>query len=92
MKKPSRDSQPDPAAVERFISGAAIAQAEAPAARQVATAGTKSKPPAGGFIRSTFDLPEDLHERLRMASAKTRIPMRLMVEEGLAHVLKKHGF
>lgn len=79
MKKPPKN--PDPAVIERFIDSAATAAADT----------RIKKAPPKGYVRSTFDLPEDLHERLRVASAKTRIPMRVFIEEGLVEHLKSRG-
>ncbi len=85
MKQPQRKPQSfDP---ERFISGAASA-ADKPAARprrvkSKPKAVSKAKPAAAGFIRSSFDLPEDLHERLKIAAVKERRPMRDLVEEAI---------
>ncbi len=85
MKQPQRKPQQsfDP---ERFISGAATAIADKPPAkraRKKPKTVSKAKPAATGFIRSSFDLPEDLHERLKIAAVKERRPMRDLVEEAI---------
>ena len=69
---------------ERFIEEAATTIADRPLSG-------RSKPPAEGFIRATFDIPEETHKRLRLAAAEVHRPMRELVLEGLVHVLDKHG-
>ncbi len=87
MKQPQRRPQSfDP---ERFISSAATAAtADKPSskprrARSKPKTVSKANPAAAGFIRSSFDLPEDLHERLKIAAVKERRPMRDLVEEAI---------
>ncbi len=75
MKKPQRDGSKFD--VERFIGGAATATTSDSVPK------TRGKLPAAGFIRSSFDLPEDLHERLKIAAVKQRRPMRDLVEEAI---------
>ncbi len=96
MKQPQRKPQSfDP---ERFISGAATATtADKPTARPRRVRSkpkkvSKAKPAAAGFIRSSFDLPEDLHERLKIAAVKERRPMRDLVEEAIVARLKTLGY
>ncbi len=86
MKQPQRKPQSFDA--ERFISGAATAAADKPprprrARKSKPKTVSKAKPAAAGFIRSSFDLPEDLHERLKIAAVKERRPMRDLVEEAI---------
>ena len=83
MRKPDKAKTTafDP---ERFIGAAATAASDR-------TLSSRSKPPADGFIRATFDIPEDTHKRLRLAAAEVHRPMRELVLEGLEHVLDKHG-
>lgn len=91
MKKPSKDKK-DSFSPESFISKAATAASDAVPRKPVAQRSPKSKPAAAGFIRASFDLPEALHERLRVAAAKQRRKMRDIVEESLTAALKRSGF
>ena len=96
MKQPQRKPQSfDP---ERFISGAATATtADKPPpkprkVRRKPKKASKAKPAADGFIRSSFDLPGDLHERLKIAAVKERRPMRDLVEEAIVGRLQELGY
>lgn len=96
MKQPERKPQSfDP---ERFISGAATATTDKPPPRprprreSKPKAVSKAKPAAAGFIRSSFDLPEDLHERLKIGAVKERRPMRDLVEEAIVAKLDTLGY
>jgi hypothetical protein len=91
MKKPSKDKKAAFSA-ESFIAKAATATSDAVPKKSAPRRSTKSKPAAAGFIRASFDLPEALHERLRVAAAKQRRKMREIVEEGLTAALKRSGF
>ena len=49
----------------------------------------KSKPPAANMTRATFDLPNDFHERLKIAALREKRPMRELVQEALSSYLKR---
>lgn len=88
-------------AIERFVAGGegpsppAAPATEAPTRPPVevpavpAKPATRSRPPAEGYIRSTFDIPRDLHtalkeEAIRRSTARGRnVSMREVVEEKL---------
>ena len=42
---------------------------------------------ADGFVRTSFDLREDLYERLKVDAARARRPMREIVEEAVESYL-----
>lgn len=91
MKKPNKQKQ-EAFSAESFISKAATAASDTPPRKPKPQRSPKSKPAAAGFIRASFDLPEALHERLRIAAAKQRRKMRDIVEESLTANLKRSGF
>lgn len=51
---------------------------------------TNSRPPAEGTVRTSVDLPEDLHERLKIASVRERTTMRAALVEAVATWLEEH--
>lgn len=57
-------------------------------ARRTSAAGpprsTNSRPPATGSVRTSVDLPEDLHERLKIATIREKTTMRQAILEGVA--------
>ena len=60
-------------AVDAFIGRAKATRAEQ----------GKGKPPAQGFTRTSFDLPNDLYEELKILAVRQRRPMRELVETAL---------
>ncbi|HVT58668.1 MAG TPA: hypothetical protein VHR45_09720 [Thermoanaerobaculia bacterium] len=50
-----------------------------------------SKPPAGGFTRTSIDFPDDLHVRLKIAAVHERRPMRELVEAAVVVWLNERG-
>lgn len=42
-----------------------------------------SRPPATGTVRTSVDLPEDLHERLKIASVRSHTTMRAALLEAV---------
>lgn len=89
MKQPKKSPPRTTARIERFIRGAKTAESD-----QVphATAGSKAKPAASGFQRTSFDLPMPLYDRLLLASAKTKLSKRRIVEQALSRLLDEQGF
>ena len=49
---------------------------------------SKGKLPAAGYTRTSFDLPSDLHTRLKVAAAQQGRPMQELLKEALEGVLK----
>ena len=98
MKKPPRKPQPS-LDVDRFIRGAATAEADrTPPKRTPRTRTPPAKRPsrakfaAEGFTRTSFDLPDDLHERLKIAAVKEKRPMRELVVEAIRAGLDGSGY
>ena len=53
---------------------------------------SKAKPAAEGYTRASFDLPEDLHQRLKIAAVQEKGPMRDVVEEAIQAWLAERGY
>ena len=53
---------------------------------------SKAKPSAVGYTRASFDLPDDLHTRLKLAAVQEKGPMRDVVEEAIQEWLADHGY
>ena len=69
---------------ERFIKSAEGTPTPSRSRRQRTTKpDSKAKPAAEGYTRATFDLPDDLHTRLKVAAALDKSPMRDVLEEAL---------
>lgn len=80
-KKPQvQAEQFDP---DRFIHNASTVVADQPQRSRGA------KVAAQGFIRTSFDLPEDLYERLKIFAVRQRRPMRQVLEGALSEFLDR---
>lgn len=78
---------------ERFIKGAESTPTPPRSRRQRPTKpDSKAKPAAGGYTRATFDLPDKLHTRLKVAAAQGKAPMRDFVEEAVEMWLAEKGY
>lgn len=89
MKRPNPEKSFD---VDSFIGGAATVAADRPHQRREKKGkSATSKEPAAGFTRASFDLPDDLHIRLKVAAAKAKMPMRDLVQEGIEVALRRLG-
>jgi len=94
--RPTTDGQFD---ADQFIGEASTQQADAvpTPTREPSTSRpgpkptTKGKVPATGFVRTTFDLPEQLATRLRVYSARTRKPMTKIAQDSLQEFLNRHN-
>ena len=92
MKKPDRQKLKS---IDSFIEGA---DKKTPAGRPrrpkgvERKAGSKAKPSAQGYTRATFDLPDELHTRLKVAAAQSKAPMRDFVEEAVENWLAEKGY
>ena len=62
-----------------------------PARAQQRRTSPNSRPPAEGTVRTSVDLPEDLHERLKIASIRARTTMRAALLEAVADWLDARG-
>ena len=90
MKRPNPDKTFD---VDTFIGGAATATIDRTRKKlPKKEKSPSSKEAAEGFTRASFDLPDDLHMRLKIAAAKSKLSMRELVQEGVENVLKTRGY
>lgn len=83
-KAPRRQRQPRKARPKKT--------AEAPAKpRPEAAAEKRGNLPANGHVRTSLDLSEDLHRRLRLASVEERTPMAEILRASAEEWLRQHG-
>jgi len=84
VKKPAGKKKRAAASPEEFIAKAATAEADSPKQRSA-----KSNPPAGGFKRTSFDLPTDVHLRLKIEAAKQDKTMQDLLVDALDKSIPK---
>ncbi len=82
--------RPPPENLDSFVGRAAtvVTKADIAPKQGGAKPGSKANPAAEGMLRTTLDLPESFHQRLKIAAVRQKRPMRDLVEEAVRSYLE----